>query len=48
MIKVGKMEKLNGRKEGIIAVAKKLLEQRVEIETIIQVTGLTKEEIEKL
>lgn len=37
-----------GKKEGIIDVARKLLQQGIAIEVISQVTGFTKEEIEKL
>lgn len=37
-----------GRKEGKIDVARKLLQQGITIEVISQVTGFTKEEIEKL
>lgn len=44
-IKEGRKE---GRKEGKIDVARKLLQQGITIEVISQVTGFTKEEIEKL
>ena len=37
-----------GRAEGKIDVAKKMLEKNIDISLIIEVTGLTKEEIEKL
>ena len=37
-----------GRSEGKIDVAKKMLEKNMDISLIIEVTGLTKEEIEKL
>ena len=37
-----------GIKEGKIDVARKLLQQGIAIEVISQVTGFTKEEIEKL
>ena len=37
-----------GKKEGIIDVARKLLQQGIAIEVISQATGFTKEEIEKL
>ena len=37
-----------GIKEGMISVAKKLLQQKISIEVISKATGLTKEEIEKL
>lgn len=37
-----------GRAEGKIDVAKKMLEKNMDISFIIEVTGLTKEEIEKL
>ena len=43
--KEGKEE---GIKEGIAEVAKKLKDKNVDIETITEVTGLSKEEIEKL
>ena len=45
----GKAEgKIEGAKEKEIQIAKNLLKLNVEIETIINATGLTKEEIEKL
>ena len=37
-----------GIKEGTISVAKKLLQQKIDINVIIHATGLTKEEVEKL
>ena len=37
-----------GKKEGIIDVARKLLQQGIAIDVISQATGFTKEEIEKL
>ena len=37
-----------GRSEGKIDVAKKMLERNMDISLISEVTGLTKEEIEKL
>ena len=37
-----------GIKEGMISVAKKLLQQKISIEVISKATGLTKEEIEKI
>ena len=37
-----------GIKEGMISVAKKLLQQKISSEVISKATGLTKEEIEKL
>ena len=40
--------KLDGKKEEKIAIAKKLLNLNLDIETIIQATGLTEKEIEKL
>ena len=40
--------KAEGAKEEKIQIAKNLLKLNVEIETIIEATGLTKEEIEKL
>ena len=44
IIKELKKEKLNGREN----VARKLLQQKIDINVIINATGLTKEEIEKL
>ena len=43
-----KTEKKNGRKESKIEIAKKLLAMNLTVEQIIEVTELTKEEIEKL
>ena len=40
--------KSEGRAEEKIDVAKKMLEKNIDISLIIEVTGLTKEEIEKL
>ena len=37
-----------GRKEGIKDVAKKMLAEKMDIDVITKVTGLTKEEIEEL
>ena len=37
-----------GREEGKAEIAKKMLEENIEIETIIKLTGLTREDIEKL
>lgn len=37
-----------GKKEGIIVTARKMLEKEISLETIMEVTGLTKKEIEKL
>ena len=37
-----------GAKEQSIAIAKKMLEKNINIETIMETTGLDKEEIEKL
>ena len=37
-----------GRAEGKIDVAKKMLAEKMDINLIIKITGLTKEEIEKL
>ena len=37
-----------GREEGNAEIAKKMLEENIEIETIIKLTGLTREDIEKL
>ena len=37
-----------GKKEGIIKIAKAMLEKNIPIETIMEITELTKEEIEKL
>lgn len=38
----------NGKKEEKIKIAKKMIKLGMDIETICEVTGLTKEEIEKL
>lgn len=47
-----KKEKLNGREKGKKEekenVARKLLQQKIDINVIIHATGLTKEEVEKL
>lgn len=40
--------KRDGKKEGKLEVAKKMLEEEISIETIVKVTGLSKEEIQKL
>ena len=37
-----------GKKEGVIKTAKAMLEKNIPIETIMEITELTKEEIEKL
>ena len=37
-----------GKEEGVKDVAKKMLKQNIDIEVIIEVTGLTREEVEKL
>ena len=37
-----------GKKEGIKNTAKKMKEEKIPIETIEKITGLTKEEIENL
>ena len=37
-----------GKKEGIIKIAKAMLEKNIPIEAIMEITELTKEEIEKL
>ena len=39
---------LEGRKERSIEIAKKMKEENMDISTITKITGLTKEEIEKL
>lgn len=45
----GKLEgKIEGRAEGMQEVAKKMKEKNMSLETIIELTGLSKEEIEKL
>ena len=44
-IEKGKKE---GIKEGVIKTAKAMLEKNIPIETIMEITELTKEEIEKL
>ena len=38
----------NGERNKSIEIAKKMLKEKIDIETIIKCTGLTKEEIEKL
>ena len=40
--------KAEGLAEGKAEIAKKMLEENIEIETIIKLTGLTKEKIENL
>ena len=40
--------KKEGKKEGIKTMAKKMKEEKIPIETIEKITGLTKEEIENL
>lgn len=37
-----------GKKEGIKTMAKKMKEEKIPLETIEKITGLTKEEIENL
>ena len=37
-----------GSKEQSIKIAKKMLEKKMDIDTIMEITGLTKEEIQKL
>lgn len=37
-----------GRKEGIEQIVRKMKEEKTDIEYIMKVTGLTKEEIEKI
>ena len=45
----GRIEgKEEGKKEKEIEIAKKMLEKKIPIETIEEITGLTKEEISKL
>jgi len=49
MYSAGKTEGVKeGIKEQSIAIAKKMLAKKIDIETIIETTGLTKDEIEKL
>ena len=43
-----KLDLKSGKKEEKIEIAKQLLKNNVDIEIIINSTGLTKEEIEKL
>ena len=38
----------NGREEEKIQIAKKMLKEKIDIEVILKITGLTKEEIEKI
>ena len=45
---VKKLGMQKGAKQKQIEIAKKMLENKMDIETIIKITGLTKEEIEKL
>ena len=46
--KEGKEEgRKEGRKEGIMSVAKKMLEEKVDLDFIIRITGLTKEQLLK-
>ena len=45
---VKKLGMQKGAKQKQIEIAKKMLEDKMDIETIIKITGLTKEEIEKL
>lgn len=48
-IKKGKKSgKKEGKKEAIISVAQKMLDKGVNVEEIMEYTGLSKEEIEKL
>jgi len=48
-IKEGKEEgRKEGRKEANIEIAKKLIKKGMSVEEIADITGLTKEEIEKL
>ena len=48
-IQQGKKEGIQeGKKEGIKETAKRLKEMKLDIDSIIEATGLTKEEIEKL
>ena len=42
------MEWKNGKKENKIEIAKKLLNMQMSLEQIMEITELTKEEIEKL
>ena len=45
----GRVEgKAEGEKNKAIEIAKNMLKENFDIETIIKVTGLTKEEVEKL
>ena len=45
---VKKLGMQKGAKQKQIEIAKKMLENKMDIETIIKITELTKEEIEKL
>ena len=40
--------KIQGKRENQLEVAKKMKEKKIDIDTIIEITGLLKEEIEKL
>ena len=46
--KVGQQEKKNGKAETKNEIAKKMKDKGMDTETIVELTGLTKEEIEKL
>ncbi len=43
-----KIGEKNGKKEKTVEIAKKLLEKNIDIEIIIETTGITKEELETL
>ena len=43
-----KIGEKNGKKEKTIEIAKKLLEKNIDIEVIMETTGITKEELESL
>ncbi len=45
LIKQGRRQ---GRKEGIMETAKKMLQKKIKLETVMEITGLTKDEIMKL
>ena len=46
--KRGKEGLEEGRKEGIFAIAKKMKQKGFDIETIVETTDLTKDQVEKL
>ena len=43
-----KLEKKNGKEEGIIQTAKEMLKKKLPIDLICEITKLSKEEVEKI